>query len=174
MSRRRPPNEAPYSQTLSALRKNDLIRLCVELGLSVDGSVVTLRTRLKDHITLNRATMHRNPRYTALFPKHRRTANPPSSPSRSSFTPTSRASPVAPPSRSLSPTHSFASWHGIDEEPIHPADEHQRFSQEPFDYIHPDELAEPPLPPPSPPPSPPPLVPQVIGGREFFIRFSPR
>ena len=63
---------APYTKVLSALRKNDLARLCAEFRLSSDGSVVALRNRLKDYLNIHRDTLYRNPRYNALFPRHRK------------------------------------------------------------------------------------------------------
>jgi hypothetical protein len=176
-----PPHHYPYSQVLSALRKNDLMRLSVEFGLPVDGSVVHLRNCLKDYLNLRRDTLYPDPRFKALYPKHRR-PNTPHSPPVS----------VVVPSRSVSPAHSelshasgqsFDSWHGIDV----PIDEQQRtrnaapFQQAPQDYYAP-------LPPPSPSPfnhdaagnpqrslSPPvhrnypPPVPHHADGRECFL-----
>ena len=44
----------PYTQVLSALRKNYLIWLCTEFRLSSEGPVVNLRNRLKDTFTETR------------------------------------------------------------------------------------------------------------------------
>ena len=102
----------PYTQVLSALRKNDLIRLCGEFRLSSDGPVVNLRNRLKDYLNLHRDTLYRNPRYKPLFPKHRKPIQPrqrhdnPSSPPPSPD-PSHRSS-------SRSSSRSYDSWHGID------------------------------------------------------------
>jgi hypothetical protein len=140
-----PPHHYPYSQVLSALRKNDLMRLSVEFGLSVEGSVVHLRNRLKDYLNLRRDTLYPDPRYKALYPKHRR-PNAPHSPPASAATPSRSASP-APSERSQASEHSFDSWHGIEA----PTDNRQGtrnaafFQQAPQDYYAP-------LPPPSPSP----------------------
>ena len=69
-------NMPPYTQVLSALRKNDLICLCDEFRLPTEGSVVNLRNRLKDYLNLHRNTLFRNPRYNPLFPRHRRPVQP--------------------------------------------------------------------------------------------------
>jgi hypothetical protein len=111
MSQRRPFTiQAPYTQLITALRKIDLLRLCVEFRLPNDGSVVELRNRLKDYLNLHRETVYRNPRYTALYPRHRRL--PPARRSLSSR-------PSSPPLsyRTPSPTDSFESWDGIDDPP---------------------------------------------------------
>jgi hypothetical protein len=108
-----PPQELPYSQTLSTLRKGDLIRLSVEFKLPVDGSVVELRDRLRTYINDRKDTLYRNPRFRGLFPKprqppRRRSPNP-------SGSRTLR-------SRSQSPTYShssndsFESWNGIQQQ----------------------------------------------------------
>jgi hypothetical protein len=112
------PNRAPYTQVLSALRKMDLVRLCIEFRLSPEGSVVDLKTRLKDYITLNREIINRNPRYTALFPRHNRPIPPPSPPSSPPHT-TPPSSPALS-YRTVSPALSDESWHGI----AGPADDH--------------------------------------------------
>ena len=105
----------PYTQVLSALRKNDLICLCDEFRLPTDGSVVNLRNRLKDYMNLHRNTLYRNPRYNPLFPRHRRPARPIQQPE--------QASPPSTPPSSPNPSHrsssrassrSYDSWHGID------------------------------------------------------------
>lgn len=109
-----PPQELPYAQTLSALRKNDLLRLTVEFRLPVEGSVVTLRNQLKKYLNSHRDTLYRNPRFTALYPKHRRPAR------QSSFAPSnsrnSRSTLSGSPQRSPSPTPSYGSWNGIEED----------------------------------------------------------
>jgi hypothetical protein len=103
-------NTAPYSKVLSALLKPDLIRLCGEFRLPADGSVVTLRNRLKGYINLHRDLLFANPRFTALFPRHQRLPQrPPStSPTQS---PSSRSNSA------LSYASSFESWGGINDEP---------------------------------------------------------
>ena len=107
---------APYTKVLSALRKNDLTRLCAEFRLSSDGSVVALRNRLKDYLNIHRDTLYRNPRYNALFPRHRKPVRRPRRQSDPSSPPTSP--PTSPNashrSHSHSPARSFDSWHGID------------------------------------------------------------
>lgn len=106
--RRLQPARTPYTQVLSALRKVDLVRLCEEFRLPTVGSVVELRTRIKDYLNLHRETLYRNARYTALFPRFRKInqAPPPS--------------PSPPHSPTLSYTSgpsdsSYGSWHGVDE-----------------------------------------------------------
>jgi hypothetical protein len=102
-------NRAPYTQLLSALRKNDLLRLCTEFHLPVNGAVVTLRNRLKDYLNLHRDTLYRDPRYNALFPRHPRLKPNPR-----------KNSPATLSYASLSPERSFASWNGIDDAPGSP------------------------------------------------------
>ena len=105
----------PYTQVLSALRKNDLVRLCDEFRLSTEGSVVNLRNRLKDYLNLHRNTLYRNPRYTALFPKHRKPGRPIQQPEHELQPPTPPSSPgLSHRSSSRSSSHSYDSWHGID------------------------------------------------------------
>jgi hypothetical protein len=151
---RLPSHQYPYTQVLSALRKNDLIRLCVEFGLPVDGPVVGLRNRLKDYLNLHRDTLYRDPRYKALFPKHRKPNHPPS-PSIPPSTVSSRSPTPDLPDRSPSPAESFASWHGIGGDSDNHADNRQR---SPVDPVPQDvrDLSEPHYfpPPPSPPPFP--------------------
>ena len=107
-----PQQELPFSQTLSALRKADLIRLSVEFRLSVDGSVVTLRNRLKKYLNSHSNTLYHNPRYTALYPKHRRPNQSSSPPPSNSPTPLSPFHSTSP-QRSPSPASSYESWNGI-------------------------------------------------------------
>ena len=97
------PNRTPYTKTLSALLKTDLIRLSTEFRLPTDGPVVTLRNRLRAYLNYHNATLARNPRYRALFPGYRRNRSPtpPSSPVLSYRTP--------------SPTPTFDSWDGIND-----------------------------------------------------------
>jgi hypothetical protein len=97
-------NRTPYTKTLSALLKTDLIRLSTEFRLPTDGPVVTLRNRLRAYLNYHSAALTHNPRYRALFPGHRRNRSPtppPSSPDLSYRTP--------------SPTPSFDSWDGIND-----------------------------------------------------------
>ena len=134
----------PFTQVLSALRKDDLVRLCGEFRLPTDGSVVILRQRLNHYINLHRNVLYHNQRYTALFPRRR--MNPPP--------------PVVLPStiRTLSHSTSLSershtlgnlddSWHGIGGHPP-PVQAHQQFQHIP-DISH------------SPPFPPPHLLPQV-------------
>ena len=113
-------NLPPYTQVLSALRKIDLLRLCIEFRLPNDGSVVQLRNRLKDYLNLNRDTLSRNPRYNALFPRHRRPYQPPppTGPSSTLSSLSRSSSPTS--ARSHSSTPSFDSWHGIGHHPEDP------------------------------------------------------
>ena len=140
----RQANRTPYTKTLTALLKPDLVRLCNEFHLPNDGSVVVLRNRLKDYLNLHRDNLFRNPRYNALFPKHRRAraANPPppSTISNRSFSPLS----------DHSSDDSFASWNGIDDQdpPQQPDIQHLN---PPF---VPNDLPDHYTPPPSPLPSP--------------------
>lgn len=167
-----PDNRPPYTKVLSALRKNELVRLCLEFGLSNEGSVVVLRTRLKDYLNLHRETAYRNPRYKALFPKHRRFNQPPSS---RSPTPGTRSSPPVS-DRSPSPALSYASWDGIiplphnDNPAIYPQQPPIQPPYMPLQLQAPVPLHN------SPPPpsisshdheSPPPVFPPV-GGRKLY------
>ena len=105
----------PYTQVLSALRKNDLIRLCDEFRLPTEGSVVNLRNRLKDYLNLHRNTLFRNPRYNPLFPRHRRPVQPIQQPEQASPPSTPPSSPnPSHRSSSRASTRSYDSWHGID------------------------------------------------------------
>lgn len=155
------PGRAIYTKVLSALLKPDLVRLCGEFRLPVEGSVVILRKRLKDYLNLHRNTLYYNRRYTALFPRHRRVGEPPhplpQAPHRS-VSPSSSSTG----SDASSSTRSFADWNGIQEDPIHipplelpqPAVQPVPLAQGPLALYHP------PSPPPSgsDPNSPPPSV----------------
>ena len=132
-----PQQELPFSQTLSALRKADLIRLSVEFRLSVDGSVVTLRNRLRKYLNSHSDTLYHNPMYTALYPKHRRPNQPPSLLLSNSLTPLSPFHSPSPP-RSPSPTTSYDSWHGIEAERHHSPPPRPR---RPSLHPHPNRIA---------------------------------
>ena len=109
-------NRRPYSKLPSALRKTELIRLCVEFGLPSDGSVVDLRDRTKIYLAQNRDNLFRNPRFRALFLRQWRRNNPSPTPPTSSHTLSSQLS-----NRTSSPAHSDSTWNGIDNlPPIHP------------------------------------------------------
>lgn len=127
---------APYNQLLTALRKIDLLRLSLEFRLSTEGSVVTLRNRLRDYLNLHRDTVYRNPRYTALCPRHRRAPAPRHSPSPPN-------SPTTLSYRSSSPEGSFDSWNGLDDA----IQGHPQVIQQPL--VHPPV---PPMPPNNPAP----------------------
>ena len=161
----RQANRSPYTKTLTALLKPDLVRLCNEFHLPHEGSVVLLRTRLKDYLNLHRDNLYRNPQYNALFPKHRRIK--PNIPA-----PTPARSLCSSPTLSdHSSDESFASWNGIDDQEFpQQLDEHQ--DNPPFH----DDLPVHDSPPPSPPPSPaasirnsPPLILQAVDGRKFLL-----
>jgi hypothetical protein len=157
-----PPRQAPanrrphtvYTKLLSALRKTELVRLCLEFRLNADGSVLNLRNRLKDYLNLHRDTLYRDPRYTGLFPRHRRLNQPPPILTNSSRTissnPPSPSTPPASPGLSYAPSSpalSFASWNGIEEQPhvppihVHPPVDHPpaqpHYLQEMHDHHHP-------------------------------------
>ena len=136
----------PYTKTLSALLKPDLVRLCNEFRLVQDGSVVVLRNRLKDYLNIHREALYRNPRFNALFPKHRRAINV------EIPAPPSTWSPRSSPSRSeASSARSYASWNGIgDQDPPQQHDDLHFDDFPPF----PDDVPVQHTPPPSPPPSP--------------------
>lgn len=106
-------NTAPYTKVLSALLKPELIRLCTDFRLPADGSVVTLRQRLKGYINLHRDLLFANPRYTALFSRHQRILQRTPSPTRS---PPSTHSPAL----SYTSNRSFSPWNGIDDQPQEP------------------------------------------------------
>jgi len=99
---RRAARATPYTKVLSALLKPDLVRLCGEFRLAADGSVVNLRKRLKDYLNLNRDRVYRDPRYNALYPRHRRAGEP----------------AAREPTPALS-DRSFESWNGIEDQPQH-------------------------------------------------------
>lgn len=111
-------NRAPYTQLLSALRKNDLVRLCTEFRLPVNGAVTTLRDRLKDYLNLHRDTLFHNPRYNALFPRHRRLPSQANLRQRTPRTPS--PSPSALSYQTPSPAVSYESWNGFDDVPGSP------------------------------------------------------
>jgi hypothetical protein len=145
-----PPQERPYAQTLSKLRKADLLRLSLEFRLAVDGSVVTLRNRIKAYLNAHRDTLYRHPRFKALYPKHTRPIRP-----RDSSPPPSHV-PDNAFQRSPSPSSSDESWNGIEDDQRH---------HSPHIQVH-----QP------PPPSIPPSEPgsshegdQSIGGRKYYL-----
>ena len=156
----------PYTQVLSALCKNDLIRLCTEFRL---GPIVNLRNRLKDYLNLHRDMLFHNPRYNALFPRHRR-LNQPRQPSTPSRTPTPSSCASTPPASNHShlPALSYASWHGIgghdanhdkdqlDAHVIQPPPVPVQHKQQPH-FLSPHPLLEHPYNHHIPPPSNPPL-----------------
>ena len=94
----RQPNRRSYTKVLSALRKQELVRLCTEFDMPSEGSIPTLRDCLKIHINQNRNLFYQNPRYRALYATCRRHA----------------PSPAAPCSPSL--TVSYVLWNGIDQD----------------------------------------------------------
>jgi hypothetical protein len=177
--RRQPQaNRTPYTKVLSALLKTELLRLCLEFHLPTDGSVVALRLRLKDYLNLNRDTLYRNPRYNALFPRHRRVINhlPPPlliQPLPLSHTRSTSSSSILS-YKSSSPALSYGSWNGIEDQPVHPQQ-----------HVPAPQLLPPQQPPPphephahhSPPPSPsnygsdhdfpPPAVHAAIGRKSY-------
>ena len=107
----------PYTQTLSALRKIDLLRLSLEFKLSTEGSVVELRHRLKGYLNTHRDTLYRNPHYNPLFPRHRRALPPINLPLPPSSTLSSRAASPSSSHHSVSSDSSDDSWHGIGGQP---------------------------------------------------------
>jgi len=168
MSRQRVQHDRPpYTKVLSALLKTDLLRLSTEFRLSSEGSVVTLRKRLKDYMNLHRNTLSRNPRFVALFPRHARPPQPqpPPFPNGPRVRSPSALSYVGDSPRN-SPTFSDDSWHGIGVPP-------QPHNQSPAPHNPPAHLAHE-FPTPSPPssdhgspgPSPPPTL-HDDDGREF-------
>jgi hypothetical protein len=173
----------PYTKVLSALLKTELLRLCLEFHLPTDGSVVALRLRLKDYLNLNRETLYRNPRYNALFPRHRRVINNIPPPLIIQALPLSRTRSSSSSSvlsyKSSSPARSYISWNGIEDQPV-PPQQHA-----PAPQLHaPQPLSPQHLPPPLephahhiPPPSPsidgseqdfPPPAVQAAEGRKFY------
>ena len=91
------PLGPPYTKTLSALRKTELVRLSREFRLPSEGSVLALRNRLKVYLNTHNEVLYRNPRFNALYPKHRQIQH----------------QQAVVPQRSPSPAQSFDSWHGI-------------------------------------------------------------
>jgi hypothetical protein len=180
----------PYTKVLSALLKTDLLRLCVEFHLPTDGSVVALRLRLKDYLNMNRDTLYRNPRYNALFPRHRRPTNhqlPPLVIPRlpASHTKSSASSPALS-YVSLSPALSYASWNGIEDQLIPPQHPVPGQPHVPAQHLPPPHQPLPPHDPHDhlvPPPSPsiagddqvflPPAVHAADGRKFYFSSFFP-
>ena len=140
----RQANRTPYTKTLTALLKPDLVRLCNEFHLPNDGSVVVLRNRLKDYLNLHQDNIFRNPQYNALFPKHRRVraADPPP--------PSTISNHSSSPFSDRSSDNSFASWNGIDDQDLPQQPDIQHYNP-PF---VPNDLPDHDTPPPSPFPSP--------------------
>lgn len=172
------PDGAPYTKVLSALLKPDLLRLCRDLRLPSEGSVVTLRSRLKDYLNLHRNTLYRNQRFTALFPRHSRPAQRQQPPPRAHAQASRSSSPsalsyISLPNSSLAP--SDISWHGF-------GDPQQPNPQPPYQPAAPQMMAHPQSPLPSSPPSsdrgspsPLPLVHDAGGGRKlpyYFVFLS--
>jgi hypothetical protein len=160
----------PYTQTLSMLRKIDLIRLSLEFRLPTDGSVVNLRDRLRVYLNAHRDTLFRNPRYNPLFPKHRRPAQPPPSPPTQSRTLSSRAPSPSNSESSIASAQSFDSWNGIggDLQQQIPQVQPQPLLQHPADPV----LHYHPPPPPSPSGSEPNSLPpsdHPVRFRKFFL-----
>lgn len=162
------PNATPYTHTLSALRKDDLIRLSREFRLPPEGSVVTLRNRLRVYLNAHREVLQHNQRYKFLYPKQRRVNNPHNSP------------PPSPPSSpsALSYVSDAPSWYGIggndhhdqlpqDQPPQQPSLSPPPMFQEPEDNYY-------------PPPSPTPVVSEIgfppheiqAAGMPLFYNFS--
>lgn len=163
------PAPTPYNQVLSALRKDDLIRLSRELRLPPEGSVVTLRNRLRVYLNAHREVLYRNQRYKSLYPK-RRQLNidiPPPPPPPDSPPP----SPAA-----LSYVSDAPSWHGIgynhqNQSPPAQSPHQQSFSPPPM----PQGLEDDYYPPPSPTPDVsdfnfPPQEVQVAGMLVFLLQ----
>jgi hypothetical protein len=111
MSTTPPINRRLNSSVLSALCKMELIQLSLEFKLLMDGSVINLRNHLKCYLNFNCDMLYRNPRFNALFPRHRRN-NPHPSPHPSSHTLHASSPDLS--YCSLSPAESFGSWHGIE------------------------------------------------------------
>ena len=154
MSAPQPPqgDRRPFTMVLSALRKTELNRLCLEFRLPTDGSVVALRSRLKGYLNFNHDMLFRNPRYKALFPKHRRPPQPLPPPHPPFQNLPAHPSPPALSYRS-SPTHShYAPWYGIegDLQP-QPLPEPLPLPMQPPEPLHDFPIPPgPPYPPPSP------------------------
>lgn len=181
-----PINRLPYSRTLSALRKTELVQLSVDFKLPTDGNVLTLRNRIRVYMNYHRDVLINNPRYKALFPKAREPNIPMRRSNLSSQTVRTPSSAGLSYHRTPSPTPSFESWNGIEDDqipvpliPPHPILQHPPpHHQEPVIFQHP---------PPSPSvsddsvDSPPPVV-HPAGSRKFvsftstllFIIFSLR
>ena len=155
---RQSPARRTYTKALSSLRKNELLQLSAEFNLPIEGSVITLRNRLKTHLTRHNEALYRDPRYKALYPKVRKVLNKCRvDPDNSSTIPTPPASPTLS-YRVPSPAPSYASWHGIND--LHPPSRSPSPIQNPpdfgFDLPHPSPpsvINSIPLPPPSIPDS---------------------
>ncbi len=66
----------PFTQPVSAMRKNNLQALCRHFELDDDGPVTTLRRLLKTYLQNNRQQLEGNPVYTRLYPRHGRGRRP--------------------------------------------------------------------------------------------------
>jgi hypothetical protein len=133
----------PYTQTLSLLRKIDLIQLSLEFKLPTDGSVVNLRDRLRVYLNAHRDTLFRNPRYNPLFPKMRRPPQRPALPASSASAPTLSYRTPSPDGSvsSDSSVHSYESWNGIEANP-HPLNQQPQLHPPP---LHPHPVHPPPV-----------------------------
>ena len=157
----------PYTSTLSMLRKIDLLRLCVELKLPNDGTVLNLRDRLRVYLNAHSDTLYRNPRYRPLYPQHRRLTRSTAPRGQVEEEPVNRSpSPAATDSSDSSDT-SYESWNGIQD----PLLDHVPEVQPPF------YPATPPPPvvhdaPEYYPPPPPPPSPSIPGSEPGHFPFS--
>jgi len=66
----------PFTQPISAMRKNGLQALCRHFELDDDGPVTTLRQLLKTHLQNNRHLLENDPVYTRLYPRPGRGRRP--------------------------------------------------------------------------------------------------
>ena len=144
----------PYTSTLSMLRKIDLLRLCVELKLPNDGTVLNLRDRLRVYLNAHSDTLYRNPRYRPLYPQHRRLTRSTAPREQIDNEPANRSPSPTTSDSSDSSNVSYESWNGIEGPPLN----HIPDVQPPFyPAIPPPPVAHDApeyYPPPPPPPSP--------------------
>ena len=148
----------PFTQPVSAMRKNHLQALCRHFNLDDDGPVTTLRELLKTHLRNNRQRLEDNPIYARLYPRLGRGRQPgrnqPDDHHHDEDHNPQRNSQPPPPAPS-----DHDEWHGIQ----HPDDDNDA-----------NDVAgtrnNSPIP--SPEPDDPPRSPQTIQGRRRSVSFS--
>lgn len=66
-----PPLFPPYTKTVSAMNKQELIELCNRFDLPNEGLVINLRTRLRAYLQDHQEELRENPQFARLYPRQR-------------------------------------------------------------------------------------------------------